>query len=69
MLYGVYWNLCNAVTNGKNIHKVLGSPVRLLSDSSSNISVQLKQGQFLRKIDVFIWDEAAMAMLRSRNNE
>ena len=38
------------------IHKVLGLPVPLLSDSSSNIAVQSKEGQFLRQTDVFIWD-------------
>ena len=31
------------------------------SDSSSNIAVQSKEGQFLRRTDVFIWDEAPMA--------
>ena len=46
---------------GKTVHKVLGLPVPLLSDSSSNISVQSKEGQFLRETDVFIWDEAPMA--------
>ena len=43
------------------IPKVLGLPVPLLSDSSSNIAVQSKEGQFLRQTDVFIWDEAPMA--------
>ena len=33
---------------GITVHKVLGLPVSLLSDSSSNISVQSKEGQFLR---------------------
>ena len=46
---------------GKNVYKVLGSPIPLLSDSSLNISVQSKEGQFLRETDVLIWDEATMA--------
>ena len=41
---------------GMTIHKVLGLPVPLLSDSSSNIAVQSKKGQFLRQTDVIIWD-------------
>ena len=36
-------------------------PVPLLSDSSSNITDQSKECQFLRQTDVFIWDEAPMA--------
>ena len=46
---------------GMTVHKVLGLPVPLLSDSSSNIAVQSKEGQFLRHTDVFIWDETPMA--------
>ena len=46
---------------GMTVHKVLGLPVPLLSDSPSNIAVQSKEGQFLRQTDVFIWDEASMA--------
>ncbi|XP_043481809.1 uncharacterized protein LOC122510914 [Leptopilina heterotoma] len=47
--------------NGKTVHKVLGLPVPLYSDSSSNIKVQSKEALFLKNIDVFIWDEAPMA--------
>ena len=47
--------------NGKIVHKVLGLSIPLLSDSSSNFSVQSKEGQFLRQTDVFVWDEAPMA--------
>ena len=46
---------------GMTVHKVLGLPVPLLSDYSSNIAVQSKKGQFLRQTDVFIWDVAPMA--------
>ena len=45
------------------VHKVLGLPVPLLSDSSSDIAVQSTEGQFLRQTDAFIWDEAPMAPL------
>ena len=47
--------------NGKTVHKVLGLLVPLLSDSSSNFSVQSKEGQFSRQTDLLIWDEAPMA--------
>lgn len=47
--------------NGKTVHKVFGLPVPLYSDSSSSIKVNSKEGEFLKKIDVFIWDEAPMA--------
>ena len=46
---------------GMTVHKVLGLPVPLLSDFSSNIAVHSKEGQFFRQTDVFIWDEAPMA--------
>ncbi|XP_051165645.1 uncharacterized protein LOC127284299 [Leptopilina boulardi] len=63
-------NVCNMaftgiaatlLPNGKTVHKVLGLPVPLYSDSTSNIKVQSKEGLFLKNIDVFIWDEAPMA--------
>ena len=40
---------------GKNVHKVLGLPVPLYSDSSSCIKVQSKEGLFLKNVDVFIY--------------
>ena len=46
--------------NRKTVHKVLGLHVPLLSDFSSNFSLQSKEGQFLRQTDVFVWDEAFM---------
>ncbi|XP_043480510.1 uncharacterized protein LOC122510138 [Leptopilina heterotoma] len=63
-------NVCNMaftgiattlLPNGKTVHKVLGLPVPLYSDSSSNIKVQSKEGLYLKNMDVFIWDEAPMA--------
>ena len=39
---------------GMAAHKVLGLPVALLSDSSSNIAVQSKEGQFFRQTEVFV---------------
>ena len=47
--------------NGKTVHKVLGLYVPLLSDSSSNFLVKSKEGQFLRRTDLFVWNEAPMA--------
>ena len=47
--------------NGKTVHKTLGLPVSLFSDSTSNIKLQSKEADHLRYSDVFIWDEAPMA--------
>ena len=47
--------------NGRTVHKTLGLPVPLYSDSSSNIEMQSKEADYLRSVDVFIWDEAPMA--------
>ncbi|XP_034945108.1 uncharacterized protein, partial [Chelonus insularis] len=47
--------------NGKTLHKTFNLPVPLFSDSSSNIKYNSKQGEYLKNIDVFIWDEAPMA--------
>ena len=46
---------------GKTVHKTLGLPVPLFADSSSSIKAQSEQGQTLKNVDVFIWDEAPMA--------
>ncbi|XP_011859152.1 PREDICTED: uncharacterized protein LOC105556668 [Vollenhovia emeryi] len=46
---------------GKTVHKTFGLPVPLFADSSSSIKVQSKEAQYLKKIDIFIWDEAPMA--------
>ena len=47
--------------NEKTVHKVLGLPVPLLSDSSSNFTVQSKKGPLLRQTDVYVWDKAPTA--------
>ena len=47
--------------NGKTVHKTLGLPVSLFSDSTSNIKVGSNEGRHLKETDVFIWDEAPMA--------
>ena len=49
------------LTKGMTVHKVLGLPVPLLSNSTSNIAVQSKEVQFFRQTDVFICDEVPMA--------
>ncbi|XP_071581098.1 uncharacterized protein, partial [Temnothorax nylanderi] len=46
---------------GKTVHKTFGLPVPLFADSSSSIKIQSKEAQYLKKIDIFIWDEAPMA--------
>lgn len=46
---------------GKTVHKVFQLPVPLHSDSSSNIKLESQEAAYLKKIDVFIWDEAPMA--------
>ena len=35
-------------------------PVPLFADSTSNITNQTKEGEFLKNVDIFIWDEAPM---------
>ena len=47
--------------NGITVHKAYNLPVPLMSDSSSNIAVHSKEGEFLRHTNVFIWDETSMA--------
>ena len=44
--------------NGRTVHKTFGMPVPLFADSTSNIKHQTKQGEFLKNVDIFIWDEA-----------
>ncbi|XP_025262562.1 uncharacterized protein LOC112637334 [Camponotus floridanus] len=46
---------------GKTVHKIFGLPVPLFADSSSSIKIQSKEAQYLKEIDIFIWDEAPMA--------
>jgi len=46
---------------GRTVHKIFGLPVPLFADSSSSIKIQSKEAQYLKKIDIFIWDEAPMA--------
>jgi len=45
--------------NGKTVYKIFGLPVPLFTDSSTKI--QSKEVQYLKNIDIFIWDEAPMA--------
>ena len=49
------------LANGRTVHKTFGMPVPLFSDSTSNIKNQTKEGEFLKNVDIFIWDEAPMA--------
>jgi len=46
---------------GKTVHKTFGLPVPLFADSSSAIKIQSKEAQYLKEIDIYIWDEAPMA--------
>ena len=46
---------------GRTVHKTFGLPVLLYADSTSCIKVQSKQGEYLKNVDLFIWDEAPMA--------
>ncbi|XP_043266625.1 ATP-dependent DNA helicase pif1-like [Venturia canescens] len=46
---------------GKTVHKTFGLPVPLYADSTSSIKVQSKQGEYLKNVDLFIWNEAPMA--------
>lgn len=47
--------------NGKTVHKTFGLPVPLFFDSSSNIKHNSKEANYLKSVDVFIWDEAPVA--------
>ena len=47
--------------NGLTVHKTLDLPVPLYSDSSSSIKMQTKEADYLKSVDIFIWDEAPMA--------
>lgn len=47
--------------HGKTVHKTFGLPVPLFSDSFSNIKSNSKEADYLRSVDVFIWDEAPVA--------
>ncbi|XP_043463735.1 uncharacterized protein LOC122499439 [Leptopilina heterotoma] len=47
--------------HGKTLHKTFGMPVPLFSDSVSNFKSQSKDAEYLKQVDVFIWDEAPMA--------
>uniref|UniRef100_A0A914YXD2 ATP-dependent DNA helicase n=1 Tax=Panagrolaimus superbus TaxID=310955 RepID=A0A914YXD2_9BILA len=47
---------------GKTCHKALGLTVPLYSDSNSTITPNSKQGKKFLETDVFIWDEALMAL-------
>lgn len=47
--------------NRRTVHKTLGLPVPLFSDSTSSIKVQSKEGQYLKNVDIFILGEAPMA--------
>ncbi|KYN07868.1 ATP-dependent DNA helicase PIF1, partial [Cyphomyrmex costatus] len=47
--------------HGKTVHKTFGLPVPLFVDSTSGIKIQSKEAQYLKEIDIFIWDEAPMS--------
>jgi len=45
---------------GKTVHKTFRLPVPLFADSTSNIKIQSKETHYLKKTDIFIWDETPM---------
>ena len=47
--------------NGKTVHNTFGMPDHPSADSTSNIKNHIKGGEFLKNVDIFIWDEAPMA--------
>lgn len=46
---------------GKTVHKIFGLPVPLFADSSSVFKISSQKKQYLKKIDIYIWDEAPIA--------
>lgn len=46
---------------GKTVHKTFGMPVPLFDNSTSNIKAQSKESEYIKNIDIFIWDEGPMA--------
>ena len=46
---------------GKTVYKTFGMPVPLFYDSVSNIKNQSKDAEYLKNVDIFIWDEAPIA--------
>ncbi|XP_036143697.1 uncharacterized protein LOC118645901 [Monomorium pharaonis] len=61
-MYDGFYGHCSDVTAcGKTVHKTFRLPVPLFADSSSSIKIQSKEAQYLKEIDIYIWDEAPMA--------
>nr|XP_046472571.1 uncharacterized protein LOC124214349 [Neodiprion pinetum] len=46
---------------GKTVHNTFGLPVTLYEDFTSSIKAQSQQGNYLKNVDFFMWDEAPMA--------
>ncbi|KAB0792783.1 hypothetical protein PPYR_00660 [Photinus pyralis] len=46
---------------GRTVHKTFGLPVPLFCDSTTSIKNNSKQAEYLKDVDVFIWDEAPVA--------
>ena len=42
--------------HGKTVHKTFSMPVPLFYDSVSNIKNQSKDAEYLKNVDIFIWD-------------
>jgi hypothetical protein len=47
--------------DARTAHSRFGLPVPLLNDSSSSLSEQSEEAQFIRRAKLIIWDEASMA--------
>jgi len=56
-----FTDVASLLPAGKTVHKTFGLPIPLFADSSSNIKIQSKQAQCLKKTDIFILGEVPSA--------
>lgn len=49
------------IEDGRTVHSRFRLPIVLLNDSSSSLSEQSEEAQFIRRAKLIIWDEASMA--------
>lgn len=53
-------NAAISLSHGKTLHKTFVIPVPLYPDTVSNFKIQSKNADYLKQVDIFIWDETPM---------